>query len=75
MTLEEFRNKMRPLSHYAKSELINAAWEEATKAGRKAGREDCIAAIKAADDCGCGVPCDCFGASSAISVIRMLSNE
>ena len=42
MTLEEFRNKMRPLSHYSKRELINAAWEEATKAGRKAEREECV---------------------------------
>lgn len=36
MNLEEFRKKMRPLSHYSKSELINAAWKEATKAEREA---------------------------------------
>ena len=41
----------------------------------KAERERCITAVKAADDCGCVVPCDCFSVGSAIYAIRALEDE
>lgn len=46
-----------------------AAWEAWQESARQE-REACIAVIQAADDCECGVPCDCFGAGSAIAAIR-----
>lgn len=33
-------------------------------------RGECIEAIRQADDCECGVPCDCFGSASAIRAIK-----
>ena len=37
-------------------------------------RKACIAAINAADDCDCGMPCDCFGSGAAIWAIKERSN-
>ena len=75
MTLEEFRNKMRPLSHYSKSELINAAWEEATKAERKAEREAC-AKVCEEEICSCCWSDDAQGAAEhLLETIRARSNE
>ena len=41
----------------------------------RAERGRCAAAIHQADNCECGVPCDCFGAGSAIHAIRALPDE
>lgn len=39
-----------------------------------AEREACIVAINAADDCDCGMPCDCFSSGSAVWAIKARSN-
>lgn len=42
---------------------------------RNAVIDECIAAIRAADDCRCGVPCDCFGVGGAIAAVCSLRRE
>jgi hypothetical protein len=37
-------------------------------------RKACITAINAADDCDCGMPCDCFSSGSAVWAIKERSN-
>lgn len=39
-----------------------------------AEREACLKAIDEAANCGCGVPCDCFGAGTAKRAIKSRSN-
>lgn len=69
MTFEEFWNAQdAKFKNNNLREQIHDVWVAATNAAREA----CIAAIDAADDCGCGVPCDCFGAGGAIAAIKAL---
>jgi hypothetical protein len=40
-----------------------------------AERERCITAVRAADNCECGAPCDCFTVYTAIYAISALGDE
>jgi hypothetical protein len=46
---------------------VQAAIAEAVRREREA----ILDAIDEADNCGCGIPCDCFGVSDARRVIKM----
>jgi hypothetical protein len=50
---------------------VQAAIAEAVRREREA----ILAAIDEADNCGCGIPCDCFGASDVRRVIKMRYTE
>lgn len=49
--------------------------DTALRAALAAERKRCIAAVDAADDCGCGVPCDCYSVGTAIYAIKALGDQ
>ena len=69
MTFEEWESAGKKLGSMER-EFARSAWEAATIAEREA----CLSAVQAADDCGCGVPCDCYSVGSAIYAIKARSN-
>ena len=84
MTFDEW---WKNYCEFKPSDRVTYAAREAWNAGRaffdcsdaireaiKAEREACIAEIDAANNCECGAPCNCFGASLAKLVITLRSN-
>ena len=56
------------------SNAVEMAMRQAWEAGAKNEREKLLVDMDAADDCGCGVPCDCFTCQTAKYVIKARSN-
>lgn len=54
--------------------LSRSAIAELWSRAQESERQACVAAIDAANDCECGIPCDCFGAGAAKWVIMERSN-
>ena len=69
MDFDEVWERIANLGYRPEKEAARLVWGAAVQVERQA----CIDAIKAADDCQCGVPYDCFGAGSAIAAIKARS--